>query len=465
MTVKTFDVSIQSIIEKKRLEPRFYRIFKQFQKIEESWNHTILDLWNKQILKKITDWEHAWQTFVKEWVRFLKNSAVRDFSINVLDDFFISEEKHFKQKRSALKPLDILFTTIWHLWSSSIVPENFWEANINQNMVKMEVDFDFINPYYLTAYLNSNATKKQIWSLFTWNIHSILTYPKIKSIKIIIPNKKFEEEISNKYKNAIEKEQEAMILIDQAKEIFLKKIWIDFSKIEKTKTFEADMSYFRSNDLWTPKFSYPLYIKTLELIKSKWETITLWEIATIKKWDEVWSENYIEYLDKKETDVPFIRTSDLVNYEIDQSPDNFVDESIYKELSQDNQEWDILFNNDWKIWIIAMTTKNDKMILQSHIRKIRLNKEAKHEKSLTSEYLFIVLITKEIWLYQAEKYTVIQSTIPTISNHLNDFIIPILDKESIEKITELVKKAFLLKDEKKVLIKEIRKEIDNNFDF
>jgi len=62
--------------------------------------------------------------------------------------------------------------------------------------------------------------------------------------------------------------------------------------------------------------------------------------------------------------------------------------------------------------------------------------------------------------------TVVASTIPHLKeDRIESFIIPIIDKESIDKITELIKEAFILKDEKKVLIKEIRKEIDNNFDF
>jgi len=45
-----------------------------------------------------------------------------------------------------------------------------------------------------------------------------------------------------------------------------------------------------------------------------------------------------------------------------------------------------------------------------------------------------------------------------------DIQIPILDKNSIDEITKLVKEAFELKDEKKKLIKEVREEIDNYFD-
>ncbi len=42
--------------------------------------------------------------------------------------------------------------------------------------------------------------------------------------------------------------------------------------------------------------------------------------------------------------------------------------------------------------------------------------------------------------------------------------IPILDKNSIDEITKLIKEAFELKDEKKKLIKEVREEIDSYFD-
>ena len=52
----------------------------------------------------------------------------------------------------------------------------------------------------------------------------------------------------------------------------------------------------------------------------------------------------------------------------------------------------------------------------------------------------------------------------TISNHLLNFEIPILDKNSIDEITKLVKEAFELKDEKKKLIKEVSEEIDGYFD-
>jgi len=108
-------------------------------------------------------------------------------------------------------------------------------------------------------------------------------------------------------------------------------------------------------------------------------------------------------------------------------------------------------------------TPQDKVILQSHIKRLRLKKEAIEKYHITQEYLFLVLTIKEMARCQAERYTVIQSTIPTISNRILDFEIPILDKNSIDEITKLVKEAFELKNEKKKLIREIREEIDSYF--
>jgi len=464
MLIQVTSTTIQEIKHSDRFEPRYHHVFSKFDEYEKSSKFKILRLGDKQILQKVTDGEHAGQIFVEEGIRFVKNSAVKDFTINLFDGFFITEEKHKQQKRSALKPLDILFTTIGHLGATSIVPENFGEANINQNVVKIEIDKNFINPYYLTAYLNGNTTKKQIAALFTGNIHSIITYPKLKNMRIIIPKNDFQIEIASKYKNAIELDQNCHSIIEKAQNLFYEKLKIDFSKINKEKTYSVKLSDFADNDLWTPAFSYPLYVNTLKVIQKKWQTVMLGEIATAKKGNEVGSANYNKYLDKKDSDIPFIRTSDLVNYEVDQFPDFYITEEIYKDLEQDIKVGDVLFTKDGKVGMSAMITKNDKTIIASGMVRLRLKAEAK-KYNLTPEYLFTILSLKETGLYPAIRRTVVASTIPHLrEKRLKEFEIPILDKKSIDEITKLVKKAFELKDEKKKLIKEVREEIDSYFD-
>lgn len=461
MAIKQLTVSSKRLKDSDRLEPKFHRVFSKLDYKKSDKFHTV-KLGDDRILKKITDGEHAGQTFVKKGIRFIKNSAVKDFSININDGFFITEEKHKLQNRSALKPLDILFTTIGHLGSAAIVSENLGEANINQNVVKLEINEKFIDPYYLTAYLNSSVTKNQIDALFTGNIHKILTYPKIKNIRIGIPNKQFQKEIANEYQRAIDYEHQSNLLLKKAEAALYKNLDIDFKKIKHEKIFSVKLSNFK-NKLWNPACSLPLYVDTLREIKKTTQTTSLKEIAVFKKGNEVGSKNYNTYLDKKVDDVPFIRTSDIYNSEVDQFPDFYISKEIYEEINQDLQSGDILYTNDGKIGLVAMMTPQDKCIIQSHIKRIRLNQEAKLKHKLTEEYLFLVLSLKEIGGFQAKKNTVVQSTIPTISNRIGDIEIPILKPATINELTEVVKKCFQLKDQKKKLISKIKEKIDNYF--
>lgn len=184
----------------------------------------------------------------------------------------------------------------------------------------------------------------------------------------------------------------------------------------------------------------------------------------MKKGNEVGSETYIGYLDKRKTDVPFIRTSDIVNYEIDQYPDFYIPEEIYNELGQGFQKGDVLFTKDGKIGMVGMLTEYDKAIISSGFVGLRLNNKAK-KYGITPEYLFLVLSIKEIGIYASKRRTVVASTIPHLrEERLKEIEIPILYSDIIAKITDLVKQAFKLKDEKKRLIAKVRETMDDYFE-
>ncbi|HHX70592.1 MAG TPA: hypothetical protein GX708_21385 [Gallicola sp.] len=318
------------------------------------------------------------------------------------------------------------------------------------------------DPFYLLAFLNSKMFFEQVINNLSGAVASGINHPTLKKLKILY-DVNIVPEISSKVQKAIQLQESSMNLITKAQNLFYSKTNINNLKTNNEKYFSVNLSDFSDINLWTPIHLYPLYIETIEYMVNKWPSPKLSEIATIKKGNEVGSENYIEYLDKKDKDIPFIRTSDLINYEVDLYPDFYVPEEIYYDLKQDLYPGDILFSNDGKIGVTAFLLPEDKVVIQSHIKRLRL-KESAIKKGITPEYLFLVLSIKEISKFQAAKYTVIQSTIPTISNYLNDFHIPILDDNTIKEITLLVKKALNAKQEKKRIMREVNKKIDHYFD-
>lgn len=438
--------------------PNYYLFKQRIKSFSQRKDITSFSLGDKDVLETLTDGEHAGQKFVADGALFIKNSSVKRYSINEFDGFYITHEKNNLLKRSKLQKDDILFTTIgYYLGVSALVNSNVENANINQNVVRIRVSSKFTTPQYLSCFLNSKLVRFQIDNLFT-GTYPILTYPKIKSLKIFIKDKKVEKLVTDKLILAEEKNIQSLKLIKEAQAIFLKSLNVDFTSIKKEMFYAVESSQFDSDDMMTPAFYYPLYTKTTKEIAKKNHCELLGTLADFKNGDEVGSVNYKSYLNRKETDVPFIRTSDIVNYDFDTYPDFFIEQSIYKEIGQNIGKDEILFSKDGKIGISAMTTEFDKCILGSGILRIVPQKD-----KINPHYLFIALSTKEVGIYQAIQRTVVASTIPHLrEDRIGDFSIPILKNQ--KKIIELTEIAFKLKDERKKLITDSRLLIEKSLE-
>ncbi len=438
--------------------PNYYLFKEKIKSFSKRKDIVSFSLGDKDVLKILTDGEHAGQKFIPTGALFIKNSSVKRYSINEFDGFYISHEKNNILKRSKLVKDDILFTTIgFYLGVAALVNSNVENANINQNVVRMRVNSEFTTPQYLACFLNSKLVRFQIENLFS-GTYPILTYPKIKSLKIFIKNRNVEQLVTDKLIQAEEKNVQSLKLIKEAQSLFLKALNIDFVSIKNRMFYAINSKQFANDDMMTPSFYYPLYTKTTNEIAKQNKCEMLGDLANFGNGDEVGSINYKTYLNRKESDIPFIRTSDLVNYDFDLYPDFYIDKSIYSEVGQNINKDEILFSKDGKIGILAMTTEFDKCILSSGILRIipKTNKINPH-------YLFIALSTKEVGMYQALRRTVVASTIPHLrEDRIGDFSIPILKNQ--KEIIKLTETAFKLRDERKILITESRLLIEESLE-
>ncbi len=167
-------------------------------------------------------------------------------------------------------------------------------------------------------------------------------------------------------------------------------------------------------------------------------------VLQIKRGNEIGSKFY------GTGNVPFVRTTDIVNWEIKVNSIKAVAEEIYLQYKkqQDIRENDILLVNDGTFLIgksAIVTDLDTKCIIQSHLRKIRVLKT----DELNPFYLFYLLNTK-IVQQQVEMFTFTQATLSTLGNRILDFYLPIHnDKNEIERITKEVQAIISLKKELK----------------
>lgn len=199
--------------------------------------------------------------------------------------------------------------------------------------------------------------------------------------------------------------------------------------------------------IFIPEYYNPEIEAELERLKNsgKYELISVGDlieekIIEVRRGNEIGSRFYGTGA------VPFVRTTDIVNWEIKIDPIKAVAEELYEQYrrNQDVRENDVLFVNDGTFLIgrTAMVTRLDeKIIIQSHLRKIRVLQPDK----ISPFYLFYLLNTK-IVKNQVEAKTFVQATISTIGSRLTEIVLPISsDGEEVRRVEKEVREIIKLK--------------------
>lgn len=295
----------------------------------------------------------------------------------------------------------------------------------------------------------------------TGNIQQLLSLKNLREFEIPIVNEEIIKQITNSEIEAIECEIEAQKKIREAQTIFYQSLPVNLKTIKGDFSFSIKFSELDRCNIWSTGYYNKLYVKVANVLRQQIKVKPLREIVDVCHGDEVGSDSYNSYLDRAIGDRPFIRTSDIVNNEVDLYPDFYISASDPINIKQDIRAGDVIFTKDGKIGCVGMITKEDNVILSSGIERLRLNKFAV-EQGITSEYLFVALSIPEIGKYGAIRRTVIASTIPHLRvERLKEIEVPILEKETIKSITILIKRAFELKANRKSILKKSEQQIDN----
>ena len=195
--------------------------------------------------------------------------------------------------------------------------------------------------------------------------------------------------------------------------------------------------------IYIPKYYDPSILDELQLLKGTHELLNVQQlvddqIVSFKAGHEIGKLAY------GTGDIPFVRTSDISNWEIKSVPKQGVSEEIYNEYAelQDVQIGDILLVRDgtYLIGTNCIITALDKNILyQSHILKIRVN-----DKGKIDPYLLFLALNTDIVQRQIRSVQFTSDTIDTIGKRYLEFIIPI--PKSDNKKQYLARQAKLLLD-------------------
>jgi len=395
--------------------------------------------------------------YVQEGTPYLRVSDMKHFFVSLTAVKCVKESIDKITKSIKLEKNDVLISRSGNPGIASLVTQDVINSIVSSHILKVTLkNTKELDPRYLVTYLNSKLGKLQIERITNGCLVTEINHPSLELIEVPLLSWEQQREIARLVEEAESKHIEALNKIGQAKRIFISTLGIDIEGIKEGRTYKVSSGDL--GDVFTPKFYYPKYLNTLKSMKEKFDTIPLGEITEIDRGTEVGSKNYRTPFNREDNDVPFIRTSDIINYEMDNYPDYYISEEIYNKANQDIRPDDILFTKDGKIGLAAMIVEGDKCIIASGIAKIRI--KDKYKRDFSPHYVFLALAT-DVGVYQAQQRIVIASTIPHLSlERLGETEIPIISRDKQKEISNLVKKAFELKKEKKELIKKAKQEVE-----
>lgn len=142
-------------------------------------------------------------------------------------------------------------------------------------------------------------------------------------------------------------------------------------------------------------------------------------------------------------DIPFIRTSDFSNWEIKADAKHGVERAIYDKFSkkQDVRPYDIFMVRDGTYLIgtcAIVTPDNSELLFQSHIFKIRVNKNSHG----ITPFLLLAVLSSSIVQRQVRAKQFTQDIIDTLGDRLQELVLPIpKSMEQRDEITAMVEKA------------------------
>ena len=164
--------------------------------------------------------------------------------------------------------------------------------------------------------------------------------------------------------------------------------------------------------------------------------------GVIQAWDGHGSPSAAE---KGMGEIPYIRASDIVNWEMYRNPTTGIDEETYERLTRQKppvETEDVIFvrRGSYRIGTVAMASPRDLRVLMMR-ELLTLRVVAENNYGMTPHYLMALLSSHDVQK-QLRRLTFIDTTLPNIGERWRELRLPLhLDREQASRMSETVKRA------------------------
>ena len=386
--------------------------------------------------------------YPEEGIPFLR---VQNIMPNYISDSGIkhlSPSQNQEILRSQLKKDDVLLTITGAYGKSTVVTDEFVDANINQHSVKMTVRN--VVPYFLSTFLNCKYGFSQSTRHVVGITRPALDYSAIKSFLIPDLNRKFQETIASYCSQAEISRADSKLLYSEAQNLLLAELGLAYWQPKHQLTFVKNFSDTQHAERIDADYFQPKYDEIINAIKSYsggWDT--LGNQCSTKRGSLIKDSFY----DEKEGK-PYIRGGDFSGGLLSDAKLVYIN----SEFSHTNEiqvyENNIVFSLIGSVGESALVTKE---FTGSYISNNTGKIQCKSPNFSVTLHVLLVSIIGKLYF---EKYKT-QTAQPKISDKdLHNFVIPILTDKKQTEIEQKVLESFNLRKRAKHLLEHAKRAVE-----
>ena len=378
----------------------------------------------------------------KDGVLFFRTQNLRALKIDLSNQVFISKEDAKKLSKNEIKYSDILMTRTGANFGDCFI-YHLNEKTISSSHVFIIRNYYF-NQSFLAIFFNTKFGKTLINKGMYGGLQPEIAPYYLKNIPIPIFSNIFQSQIENLVKTAYEKLKESKKLYKEAESLLLEELDLkDFTPTNKNITIKNLSESFTLTGRLDSEYYQPKYDEIIEKIKSyNGGYCKLSDIAITIRGSLISDEYY------SNKGVPYIRGADISSNILNKEKmiyinSNFIFTKEIKVITND-----IIFSLIGSVGTLAVVTEEfNNSYISNNLGLIRIIND-----KISANCLHLILISNKIGKYYFEQKQM-KTAQPKISDKdVQQFIIPIIEKNIQTQIEQKIKESFKLKKESKNLL-------------
>lgn len=390
--------------------------------------------------------------YFKSGVPFIRTTEIKTDIADLSSVTFIPENINRKHKETELCPGDIVFTKIGaSIGDSAILPQKYPRYNFSQNVAGAKIRSHRISSQYLAAYLSSKYGRTQLKRIQMPSGQGKLELADIRKIFVFVSSPKLQEVVKQLYSLAEDEIQSSVEYYSKAENLLFEKLGLTGFKPKYELSYVTNLSKTFRVHRTDAEYFQPLYHNLTEHLNATVELKPLRKfLLNFKRGIEVGGESY------REEGKPFIRVSNLSVDGFVNRDQKYLNEEQYQKLRNEYEPRvrDILLTKDATPGIAYVVKEPIEGIIASGILKLNIN-----EDKINEEYLALC-INSIIGRMQIERDgggSVITHWRP---EQIKNLLIPILPKETQQKIASLVQESHKARKKAKELLEEAKRKVE-----